>query len=591
MARAFMTRRRRVAARGVVVGLAALAATACGTVPLSFTGSAGDNGTANGLAAGSPLGSYLAARHARSERDSTRAADFFAEALAADPEYLPLLRRTFLAMAMDGRINRAVALARRVLEQSPRDPHSNLVLAVYDIGNGDYAAARADLDQIAQRSYIKILVPLLQAWGAVGEDRIDAALEILKTAGDGKTFEPFRAYHAALVNDLAGRPEAADEAYRRAMESTNGTALRIAAAYGEFLEREGRADEAKRIYRRQLERFEESPLILDALARIDRGERPARMVDDPVAGAAEALYSVASALARDNARDAAIVLLRLALHLRPEYPISQVLLAEVLEANRRWEQALAVLDTVPPDSRFGWIARLRRASVLQRLDRDDEAIALLRSMAEERPNRTDALVDLGDVLRSNKRYAEASREYGRAIARLPQIDERHWSLFYARGIAYERAKQWTEAEADFLKAIELKPDQPLVLNYLGYSWVEQGRNIERAYAMLKRAVDLRPNDGYIVDSLGWVLYRLQRFPEAVVQLEQAIELQPEDPVINDHLGDAYWRVGRKFEARYQWRRALSFNPEKELVPVIKEKLEVGLAPVRSNDKPKMSDGR
>jgi Flp pilus assembly protein TadD len=206
-------------------------------------------------------------------------------------------------------------------------------------------------------------------------------------------------------------------------------------------------------------------------------------------------------------------------------------------------------------------------------------VALLEEMALREPERPDPLVTMGDLLRGEDRFAEAEAAYTRALERLPVIEQRHWRLLYARGIAYERTKRWPQAESDLVKALELEPEQPFVLNYLGYSWVDQGLNLDRAKAMLHRAVELRPEDGFIVDSLGWAYYRLGDLDKAVTYLERAVELEPGDPVINDHLGDAYWRVGRQREARFQWRRALTFEPEADLVPTIQAKLANGLADV------------
>jgi Flp pilus assembly protein TadD len=216
------------------------------------------------------------------------------------------------------------------------------------------------------------------------------------------------------------------------------------------------------------------------------------------------------------------------------------------------------------------------ARALHGIEQREEAFALLGRLADAEPERLDALIQLGDLLRRDEDYGRAETAYSRAVERIhdPRADQ--WTLFYARGITYERTKRWPRAEEDFLYALELEPEQPFVLNYLGYSWVDMGMNLDRAKAMLERAVELRPDDGFIVDSLGWVHYRVGEYDAAVDSLERAVELEPGDPVINDHLGDAYWRVGREREARFQWERALSLEPEEDTVSGIREKLRTGL---------------
>jgi Flp pilus assembly protein TadD len=197
-------------------------------------------------------------------------------------------------------------------------------------------------------------------------------------------------------------------------------------------------------------------------------------------------------------------------------------------------------------------------------------------MAKERADRWDTLMLLGNLWRSEKDFPKAVSAYDRAVTRIGKLEERHWNLLYARGIANERAKNWPRAEADFKKALELKPNEPYVLNYLAYTWVDRGENLEEAKKMLDEAVRQKPEDGAIVDSVGWAYYRLGNMEKALEYLEKAIEITPEDSAINDHLGDVYWRVGRRAEARFQWNRALSLNPEPEDVAKIKEKLEKGL---------------
>ena len=184
---------------------------------------------------------------------------------------------------------------------------------------------------------------------------------------------------------------------------------------------------------------------------------------------------------------------------------------------------------------------------------------------------------LGNILRARKNVRRMrARSTARRSRTIAKPEKPNWLIFYFRGICYERAKQWDKAEADLKKALELFPEQPHVLNYLGYSWVDQGMNLDEGMKMIRRAVEQRPDDGYIVDSLGWAYYRLGNYEEAVKHLERAVELKPEDPTINDHLGDAYWKVGRNLEARFQWSHARDLKPEPDELKKIEEKLKSGL---------------
>jgi tetratricopeptide (TPR) repeat protein len=354
-------------------------------------------------------------------------------------------------------------------------------------------------------------------------------------------------------------------------------------AYGRFLERHNRPQEAKKLYDDFVAKSNGSDSLSAAFRRLKSGKKPERLVNNVDEGMAEVFFNLSGTLAQGRSTDLALIYGRFALRLRPDFPLAQVLLGGLLESLDRKQEALALYDEVNPSSPLFWAARLRKAETLDELKRTDEAIAQLRMMAKERADEYEPLTRLGDMLRAKKQYAEAASSYSQAVKRIGRLDKSHWSLLYARGIAYERSKQWPKAEADFLHALKLSPEQPFVLNYLGYSWVDQGMHLDRAKEMIERAVQLRPNDGYIVDSLGWVLYRLHDYEGAARRLERAVLLRPDDPTINDHLGDAYWRVGRYLEARFQWRRALSLDPEKKDIPAIEKKLQRGLADAPTKD--------
>jgi Flp pilus assembly protein TadD len=293
-------------------------------------------------------------------------------------------------------------------------------------------------------------------------------------------------------------------------------------------------------------------------------------------GLAEGLFDLGSIMNQGETMDLGLIYARLALFLKPNFPSAEMLVADILEAQRRPAEALAINEKIDRGSVYGWSARVRTAADLEALGRTDEAIAELKTMAAERPDRPQPLIQLGDLLRAKSRYPEAVEAYDGAAARLDADAAKVWNFYYSRGVALERAGDWRRAEQDLKKALELQPDQPLILNYLGYSWVDKGENLTEALQMIERAVQLRPNDGYIVDSLGWAHYRLGDYAKATEYLERAIELRPQDPTINDHLGDSYWRNGRTSEARSQWRRALLFGPEANEVKAIENKLDKGL---------------
>jgi len=522
-------------------------------------------------------GNYLAGRHAQSLRDLSAAADFLGAALKLAPDAPDLLRRTFVLMTAEGRMKDAVVLARRLLEVEVDEPVASLTLAVADIKRGRYADAAAHLAKLPKDGLSSFMAPVLTAWLKVGDKKGDEALAVLAPGGGEKATLSLRALHAALILETLGRADEAEKQYQSVIDNQKGgLSFRIVQLYGGYLERAGKKEKTQALYDRYLKEQPDSQLLDVAYLRLKSGAKPPLLVQTVSDGVAEALFDVASSLTQQNARETAMVLGRLALYLKPDFPVMQILLGDILEADNRLEPALDVYTAIDKKSPFSWSARLRAGALLDRLGRTDDAVKILRDMARENAGEDGPLVNLGDILRGRERFKEAVEAYDEAIKRLPVLDKRHWTLLYARGIALERSNQWLRAETDFQKALEFEPNQPYVLNYLGYTWIERRKNLDQAQEMIRQAVKLRPNDGYIVDSLGWGYYQLGNFENAVKELERAVELRPQDPVINDHLGDAYWRVGRHREATFQWNRSLSLNPEADLIPKIRKKLKDGL---------------
>jgi tetratricopeptide (TPR) repeat protein len=530
------------------------------------------------ISAETPLGAYLAARHAQHMRDYAAAASWFEDALRADPASPELIARTFLMAVSEGRFDRARALAESALKLDPTDAVAQLVLLIDRTKAGDKTAALNRAEALPGDGVHRFVGPLARAWTHMAVNDLTGAAAALQQLDKFNGFAPLKFYQLGLIYDYARQAGLAEENFRKALEATGQLNWRLTDAMANFYARHGREDEAQALYHRFIKENAGSELAEAALASKPGGP-PAPLIVSPEDGLAEALFDLASVVNQPETLDLALLYVRCALELRPHLILGQLLLADVLSAENRPEESLAILDEIPPSSPYWWSARLRRAANLDMLDRTDEAISQLKAMAAEAPGRAGAAMQLGDLLRGKKRFAEAVEAYDEAIRRFQAsgMPER-WSLFYSRGIALERSGQWKRAEADLLHALELKPDQPLVLNYLGYSWIDRGENLERGLKMIEKAVELRPEDGYIVDSLGWAHYRLGDYSSAVQYLEKAIELVPEDPTINDHLGDAYWQNGRAVEARYQWRRALQFGPQEDDIKPIQAKLDGGTVP-------------
>lgn len=529
-------------------------------------------------------GNYLAARHAERLRDHDAAARFLARALAREPGNFDLRLRVHAAFVNRGAFDEAVAAARRVVETSAANASANLTLAV-DAARGErWDEASRLLTEVPLQGVNRLLVPILRAWIDAARGR-DNALDQLRPLADLPDLRTIVDFHSALIHDRLGRVEDAAESFRRLVGPEGRAAPRVIEAAVSFFATRGRPAEARALLEAARTSHPDSLTLEMARQSIDdAAAKP--FLPDARAGFASALFDVATAVRGEGDGFFSLPYARLALALLPDDPAVLLLVGDILDQQERIEDANRLFGRIAPAISLGWSARLRMAENLHRLGRTEEGVALLEGMSGERPERVDALITLGALKRMQEKFADAAAVYDRAVARIGTPERRHWSLFYARGISLERSKQWPRAEADFQKALELQPEQPDVMNYLAYSWVDQGQSerYDAALKMLERAVELRPNSGHIIDSLAWALYRLGRYAEAVPLLERAVELLPQEAVLLDHLGDAYWKVGRTTEARYQWRRALGSKPEADLKPQLEKKLQDGLEP--ATDKPR-----
>jgi tetratricopeptide (TPR) repeat protein len=516
-------------------------------------------------------GQVLVGRFAIGQTDVGTAATDLLAALADDPQNLELRQQAFAAAVMAGRPE-ALTLARDL----PGSPAASLVLANDDVRNGNWRAAEARYGQLPAQGATQLLQPLLRAWAEQGSGATDEALNTLRPFIEGTRFRGVFALHAAMINDLAGRQADAARLYRLAMVEYGGLNLRLGTVVASWQARGGQEAEARATIRATVQANPDLAIAEPAL-QLAAGNPQVRNAAD---GIAEAYLALAAALQRQDATDFSLSLLRLALDLRPDFTAARLLAADIQWRQDQVGAASAMLSQVAASDPLIGVVQLRLAQYAEREGHTAEAQQQLEHLASQYPQRPEPLALLAQMQRDQNHFTEAADTYGRAIGRLEKPGPADWALFYEQGIAYDRAHDWAHAEADFLRALALSPDQPYVLNYLGYAWTEQGRNLPQARQMIERAVEQRPNDGSIVDSLGWVLLRQGDTASAVRFLERAVELQPEDSTVNGHLGDAYMAVGRRREAEVQWRRALILNPDPQDVSILQGKL-AGLSPPAS----------
>jgi tetratricopeptide (TPR) repeat protein len=549
----------------------------------------------------SPLGGYLAGRLAGKDHDHAAAAAFYEKALQHDPDNPMLLASALEVEASEANWQRAEALSRRLVAVRPASTCASGPPSICRASRiahtllGIIAFKEARFTDAEQHFQDAGIPPVASAWAIQAQGRTDDALAAID---DAKLSDTFLRYNRALLADVAGRTAEARAAYGRIWKSDQRV-VRIALAYARHAAHAGETKLAQSVLSAHMDATKgyRHPLA-QALQEEIEAKRPIQLlVASPADGMAELFYWLGlveidrwqSSFANDrvlgeDARESVLRLgiahLQISLLLNPSSHFTLLSMADAQEAAKRYQAANDAYDSIGKGTPIEVLVDIRKAINLNRLERVAEAQALLEDLARQHPRDIRPLEALGNLMRDHKRYAEAVGYYDKAIALIGRPQPMHWVFFFRRGASYERLKKLRQAEADLLRSLRLKGDEPSTLNYLGYTWIDHNRNLRKGLKLIEQAVRLRPTDGAIVDSLGWAHYRLGNFYEAVKHLEYAVGLVPGDPTLNDHLGDAYWRVDRKREARFQWSHALKLNPEPEDAEKIRQKLEKGLPPLQ-----------
>ena len=550
------------------------------------------------LNAGTLAGAFLSARSAERENDFTNAISFYRQALTFDPKNTELRQSLLLVLLTDGQFKQALPIAEELKAVPEIERFSRLTLGIDALNRKQYQKVNTLMMLSMQSDLDRMITGLIAAWAKAGAGKPNEALSMIDKLQGPEGFNLFKTYNSALIADMAGQKEKAAKFYQAAMDDKANMAAapdtyeRIVEAFASFKARNGDRDGAQALIKQATEMLSGRMVLVEYGKQLSDAKTLQPLVKTPQQGAAEVLYTIATAIDRNGAEAFSKLYLQMSMPLRPDNDATLFQLGDISSKLEQQDKAIDFFGRIPEDSAYSRDAKMQLAINLAILKRNDEAIEQLNSLLESDPQDMRTYLAIGSIYSQDKDFRKAADTYDKADAILTNPTREDWSIFYQRGIAYERLKEWDKAEPNFLKALDLYPNQPQVLNYLGYSWIDMNIKLEQGLELIKKAVEARPQDGYIVDSLGWAYYRLGRYDEAVTQLEQAVKLRAEDATINDHLGDAYWRAGRKLEATFQWAHARDSKPEPEDLVRIEEKLKNGLPDekdpgvAKNNDAPK-----
>ena len=521
-----------------------------------------------------PDANYASALAAAHDNDVLAASTFFQEALRANPNDYDLMAHTLIAALIDGDVDNAQRLAMRLVVHSSGNSLARLVLGVANLKAKRFVSARGQFTSIGDKSSPNLIAALMAAWSLAGSGKTHDALALLDTLQD-PSFATFKDFHAGLIASVGNDRKDATTRLASAYKSAP-TTEQVADAQARELALNGHINQAKAVYQAFLKLAPHNTVMRAALASLNAGTKPQPLVMNAAQGGAVALFGLGATAARTGDGGTAIIYLRLAQYLWPDNALVLVTLGDFFMREKQYAEAYDAYDAVGKGDPLRVSADTQIAMIYRATKHKNAASAKLAEVLKAHPNNFEALVAEGDMQRDDKDYAGSAATFSKALAEDQKSNSVTWVDYYSRGVAYALDKQWDKAEPDLKEALKLSPDQPEVLNYLGYSWIDRGENYDKAFKMLRRAVDLRPQDGFIVDSLGWAFYKLKRYHEAVHELEKAVQLQPADPLINEHLGDAYWRDGRKIEAHFQWNHARDFKPDAKDLPRILSEIKNGL---------------
>lgn len=560
----------------------------------------GDSDAATEVSSSIPAnsyGTYLAGRIAHYRQDFDSAAEYYMKTAQKDSHNKALLNRTYLMLASQGRIGEAAKYAEMARAENDDNDFIAVIIAAENIKQNNYAEALKNIRSNNSPLYKKLITPFIEAWSYAGLNRYEKAISSLDAIKKEKGMAALYHFHAGMINDYFDKPDKARIHYETIVnDSSLDLSVRTLEVICNFYLRTGEKDKAQALAAKYAEVTPQVNLLQNIYLQVKTADAAtvSPIITSPQYGLSEAFFNIA-AIIKNNSEvlDFSHIFIRLSIYENPQNHLARILLGNILEMREMYKDAIVVYDEIPSSSPTYYIAQYKKAEDLRNLNDYKASELLLKSLILDYPNDYQALLDLGETLRMQEKYAESLKYYNKVLSQYQGVSGGMWQVYYAVGIANERLGNWNDAEENFLKVLQVNPDNLLASNYLGYSWLKQGKNPEEAFSYIVNAYNQAPFNGSIIDSLGWAFYRFGMYDQAILYLEKAADSDPSNAVINDHLGDAYWQGGRQNEARFQWNHALSLKDDSGEInrKELQQKLSAGLKPNKTlpYDKTKMAD--
>lgn len=527
-------------------------------------------------------GSYLAGRVAHIRQDLNTAADYYIQSISLGADKPQIITQTYILLTSEGRINEAAKYAETALDNGDKGNFIRFIVMSNNIQNNDFEKALKNIHSVNDKIYKNSINPLFLSWIYVGLNDKKQALKQLNVLKNDESLLSLYYMHTGMINDYFGDAAEAEKAFDTVVNNQNlELSYRSLQIISNFYLRNGQKQQAQNLIEAYYEKNKQAKMLESLYLQVKNADPQSvkKLIDTPQKGEAEAIFNIATVF-RLYQTDISQIFTALALYLNPQHEVAIISMADLMEANQRYDKAIEKYQSISKESPVYFMAQLKIAAIYLAQKQNENALKQLKKMQKEFPDNYQVLFNLGEVSRMMNNQSDAVDFYNQAIEVMPNTVKNDWTIYYALGMAYERNGQWPEAEKALQKALKISNRHPFVLNYLGYTWLEQNQNFNEALFMIFEAYNANPEDGHIMDSLGWALYRMGKYEDAVKILERASEYLPGNALLCDHLGDAYWQVGRKAEAKFQWQHALTLKEDAETLnkKLIAEKIRNGVTP-------------